>query len=169
MIINGGPLASLWGITLVPSSFGPFGGDLLVGNFCNSDRQINAFDPTSGAFLGTLLSDPSFQGLWALDFGMTVAVPTRTRGTSRQGSMVRRTVVRCACNGSRTRITAPSWLHRSIMTSTPGPGQSIADIQRGGAMDTESFEILQSDGTPVGTMFSTRAIGGDPPPGSPRV
>jgi uncharacterized protein (TIGR03118 family) len=59
-----------WGITLAPSGFGIFGGDILVGNFLNG--EINAFDPTTGAFLGTLdgtnglpIADP---GLWALDF-----------------------------------------------------------------------------------------------------
>lgn len=59
-----------WGITLAPSGFGLYGGDILVGNFL--DGEINAFDPTTGAFLGTLdgtnglpIADP---GLWALDF-----------------------------------------------------------------------------------------------------
>jgi len=59
-----------WGITLAPAAFGGFGGDILVGNFLNG--EINAFDPTTGAFVGTLddsngnpIADP---GLWALDF-----------------------------------------------------------------------------------------------------
>ena len=63
-------LNSPWGITQAPGTFGSFGGDILVGNF--GDGTINAFDPTSGAFLGTL-SNPSGNpivnsGLWALDF-----------------------------------------------------------------------------------------------------
>jgi uncharacterized protein (TIGR03118 family) len=64
-------LLSPWGITLAPSTFGEFGGDLLVGN--KSNGQINAFDPTTLAFLGTLstangqpLTIPG--GLWALAF-----------------------------------------------------------------------------------------------------
>jgi uncharacterized protein (TIGR03118 family) len=58
-----------WGITEAPSTFGSFGGDILIGNFLNG--EINAFDPVSGAFLGALdsngvpIADP---GLWALEF-----------------------------------------------------------------------------------------------------
>jgi uncharacterized protein (TIGR03118 family) len=59
-----------WGITLAPSTFGAFGGDILIGNFLNG--EINAFDPVTGAYLGTLdgsngqpIADP---GLWALEF-----------------------------------------------------------------------------------------------------
>jgi uncharacterized protein (TIGR03118 family) len=72
------PLAAPWGITLAPASFGPFGGDLLVGNFSFIASEINAFDPTSGAFLGTIPIDVGIGntgipntpgGLWALGFG----------------------------------------------------------------------------------------------------
>ena len=63
-------LTSPWGIALAPAGFGAFGGDLLVGN--KSNGQINAFDPNSGAFLGTLLnpdgSPISFPGLWGITF-----------------------------------------------------------------------------------------------------
>ncbi len=48
----GGPLNTPWGVALAPAGFGQFGGDLLVGNRGNG--QINAFDPTTGAFLGTV-------------------------------------------------------------------------------------------------------------------
>jgi uncharacterized protein (TIGR03118 family) len=40
--ILGGPLAAPWGITLAPASFGPFGGDLLIGNFSFTHSEINA-------------------------------------------------------------------------------------------------------------------------------
>jgi len=70
-LISGGPLNSPWGLALAPTGFGPFGGDLLVGNF--GDGSINAFDPTSGAFIDSL-KDPGnnpidIQGLWGLTFG----------------------------------------------------------------------------------------------------
>jgi uncharacterized protein (TIGR03118 family) len=68
-VISDSALAAPWGITLAPASFGPFGGDLLVGNFSYVDGAIDAFDPTSGAFLATLDSNPAWQGLWALRFG----------------------------------------------------------------------------------------------------
>ena len=50
---NGVPLDEPWGVALAPASFGPFGGDLLVGN--KGDGHILAFNPTTGAFLGLLL------------------------------------------------------------------------------------------------------------------
>jgi hypothetical protein len=42
---------------------------LLVGNFSFAAPEINAFNPDTGAFLGQVLSNPSYQGLWALSFG----------------------------------------------------------------------------------------------------
>ncbi|MBC9033173.1 TIGR03118 family protein [Sphingomonas sp. JC676] len=55
-VTDGGPLASPWGMTLAPSSFGDFAGSLLVGNFNEDHGQINAFDLGTGAFLGSLLN-----------------------------------------------------------------------------------------------------------------
>src|SRR2546423_3067966 len=71
--INNGALNSPWGITLAPASFGIFGGALLVGNFGEGNPSIHAYNPTTGAFLGTL-QDESGNGieideLWALTFG----------------------------------------------------------------------------------------------------
>jgi uncharacterized protein (TIGR03118 family) len=63
-------LDSPWGITLAPLTFPGFGGALLVGNEGNG--MINAFNATTGAFLGTLLGvngQPIVnEGLWALAF-----------------------------------------------------------------------------------------------------
>src|SRR5947209_6753193 len=53
-----GQLAALWGVALAPAGFGPFGGDLLVGNFSFLNSEVNAFDPTTGALLGTIPVDP---------------------------------------------------------------------------------------------------------------
>jgi uncharacterized protein (TIGR03118 family) len=66
------PLAAPWGITLAPASFGPFANDLLVGNFSFVASEINAFDPLTGAFLGTIpinIGSNLPGGLWALGFG----------------------------------------------------------------------------------------------------
>jgi uncharacterized protein (TIGR03118 family) len=71
-LVTGGPLAAPWGVALAPSSFGQFGGDLLVGNFSFADSVINAFDPTTGAFEGSIPIDVGSNmpgGLWSLDFG----------------------------------------------------------------------------------------------------
>jgi len=63
-------------VVIAPASFGVFGGALLVGNFSTAtNSKINAFSPTTGAFLagGTLKNeagiDISIDGLWALQFG----------------------------------------------------------------------------------------------------
>jgi uncharacterized protein (TIGR03118 family) len=68
---DGGPLDAPWGLALAPAGFGPFGGALLVGN--EDDGHINAFDPMTGDFLGTL-TDAAHNpiantGLWGLIFG----------------------------------------------------------------------------------------------------
>jgi uncharacterized protein (TIGR03118 family) len=70
-LISNGPLNSPWGMTIAPSTFGPFGGALLVGNF--GDGKINAFDPSVGTPLGTLEDNKgnaiAIDGLWAIIFG----------------------------------------------------------------------------------------------------
>ena len=72
--IVGGELAAPWGVALAPASFGEFGGDLLVGNFSFVESEINAFDPTTGAFQGTIPVNPGSGntpgGLWSLQFGI---------------------------------------------------------------------------------------------------
>jgi uncharacterized protein (TIGR03118 family) len=69
----GGPLAAPWGITIAPANFGPFSGDLLVGNFSSLASEINAFDPLNGTFMGTIPINVGVGntpgGLWALEFG----------------------------------------------------------------------------------------------------
>lgn len=70
-LIAGGPLNSPWGLAIAPPGFGDFGGALLVGNF--GDGAINAFDPLSGAFLGSLQDGAGnairIRGLWGITFG----------------------------------------------------------------------------------------------------
>jgi hypothetical protein len=69
----GGVLSSPWGIALAPTGFGQFGGDLLVGNQSSLSSEINAFNPETGAFEGTIPinvgSGNTPGGLWNLDFG----------------------------------------------------------------------------------------------------
>jgi uncharacterized protein (TIGR03118 family) len=63
-----GTLNSPWGMAAVFSGFSVFTQALLVGNF--GDGRINAFDPTTGAFLGQLADTSghaiSIEGLWGL-------------------------------------------------------------------------------------------------------
>lgn len=66
----GTPFNSPWGVVLAPSTFGQFGGDLLVGN--KDGGFIDAFNPTTGAFLGQLRDGNGnliiLPGLWGLGF-----------------------------------------------------------------------------------------------------
>jgi uncharacterized protein (TIGR03118 family) len=81
LIVPGGKLNAAWGMAMAPSDFGPFSNDLLVSNF--GDGKINAFDPATGNFLGTL-SRPSgsaiaIDGLWGIAFGNGLnSQPTNT-------------------------------------------------------------------------------------------
>jgi uncharacterized protein (TIGR03118 family) len=71
LIPAGGKLDGPWGLALAPANFGTLSGMLLVGNF--GDGIINAFDPVSGAFVGTIedaMSQPiANPGLWGIAFG----------------------------------------------------------------------------------------------------
>jgi uncharacterized protein (TIGR03118 family) len=67
---SNGPLNAPWGIVPASANLGHFSNDILIGNF--GDGTINAFDPTTGNFLGQLkdasgkvITNP---GLWALVF-----------------------------------------------------------------------------------------------------
>ena len=70
-LVSGGQLNSPWGLAMAPAGFGDFGGAVLVGNF--GDGAINAFDPSSGRFLGALQGSTGkpirISGLWGLTFG----------------------------------------------------------------------------------------------------
>src|SRR5262245_52845764 len=67
------PLAAPWGVVIAPDDFGQFSGDLLVGNFSFLHSEINAFDPKTHQFEGTIPisagSGNTPGGLWALTFG----------------------------------------------------------------------------------------------------
>jgi uncharacterized protein (TIGR03118 family) len=76
-LVSNGPLDAPWGVALAPAGFGNFGSDLLIGNFGNG--QINAFNPTTGNWLGAL-TDASGNpivnpDLWAIEFGNSAANP----------------------------------------------------------------------------------------------
>ena len=68
---TGGTLKGPWGLALAPSNFGTASGALLVGNL--NDGKINAFNFSTGAFIGQLKDTTnkviSIQGLWGLAFG----------------------------------------------------------------------------------------------------
>ena len=72
-VTPGSNLNAPWGVAVAPTTFGVFGGDILVGNF--GDGVINVFDPKTFAYLGQLtdgtgktIVNPS---LWEVFFGLT--------------------------------------------------------------------------------------------------
>ncbi len=71
LVPTGGKLNAPWGVALAPAGFGTFSNTLLVGNF--GDGWINAYDPVSGAFKGTLADTNGLPivnpGLWGIAFG----------------------------------------------------------------------------------------------------
>jgi uncharacterized protein (TIGR03118 family) len=75
-----GTLNSPWGLTRAPAGFGPFAGDLLVGNF--GDGRINVFGQFSGHFSGQLRNEQhrpiTIDNLWGLDFGTASTGGTTT-------------------------------------------------------------------------------------------
>ena len=76
-LVMRGALNSPWGMAIAPSGFGPFGGNLLVGNF--GDGRIHAYDAKTGAAKGTLRNRAGhvivLGGLWGLLFGNGTSAP----------------------------------------------------------------------------------------------
>jgi uncharacterized protein (TIGR03118 family) len=71
-LVKGLPLNQAWGMTLAPSNFGPLSNTLLVSN--NSQfGTINAFNPTTGEFVGTIRDERGrpmiFNNTWSVVFG----------------------------------------------------------------------------------------------------
>jgi uncharacterized protein (TIGR03118 family) len=70
-LLTGGVLRDPWGMVVAPHTWGRFADALLVGN--EEGGQINAFDPRSGRFLGTVKDAHGRQigedGLWGMAFG----------------------------------------------------------------------------------------------------
>jgi hypothetical protein len=64
-----------------------------------------------------------------------------------------------------------TWTIRGMqlnMSPTAPPGQAIADTTRNNQVDAV-FEIMQADGTPIGTIFAMGVSSGNPPPGAPLI
>jgi len=70
-LVSNGKLNSPWGLAIAPANFGKFSNALLVGNF--GDGKINAYDQTTGAWLGSLKDGSNkvlvIDKLWGIAFG----------------------------------------------------------------------------------------------------
>jgi uncharacterized protein (TIGR03437 family) len=71
-----------------------------------------------------------------------------------------------AVNGQPAKGTVTRNLRQVFLNTAPSPGQAIADAVRN-AVTADTFEILKSDGTPIGTMVSYGLTVGSPPLGAP--
>lgn len=70
-LVSHGPLDEPWGLAIAPAGFGPFAGDLLVGNLGNG--WINVWNPVTGRYHGWLATTSgkpvAINGLWGLQVG----------------------------------------------------------------------------------------------------
>jgi uncharacterized protein (TIGR03118 family) len=71
-LIKGKPLNQPWGFAMAPSNFGALSNTLLISNNTNSGT-INGFNPTTGAFVGTITGSNGkaihINQLWGIEFG----------------------------------------------------------------------------------------------------
>lgn len=72
-LIHGKPLNQPWGLAMAPKNFGPLSGTLLVGNDNNLTSTISGFNPTTGAYVGTITNAKGkalkIDQLWGIEFG----------------------------------------------------------------------------------------------------
>jgi hypothetical protein len=71
-----------------------------------------------------------------------------------------------AVNGQPVKGTYANAATAVVLRTAPTPGQALADMVRQ-AVAVTTFEILKSDGTPIGTIVASGLFAGDAPPGSP--
>jgi len=80
-LVHGAPLNQPWGTAIAPASFGKFSNTLLISNNTNAGT-INAFNPITGQFVGTVKDatgkDIVIDQLWGIKFGGGTANNGRT-------------------------------------------------------------------------------------------
>jgi hypothetical protein len=104
--------------------------------------------------------DVSDLSKFATDPNVTTAVPPRNFFFRMNiGDIV-------AVNGQPAKGTMTRNNRTVDLNPAPNPGQAIADTVRNSAV-LDTFEILKSDGTPIGTIVSYGLAAGSPPPGAP--
>src|SRR5437899_2898392 len=130
--------APAWGVALAPSDFGPFSGDLLVGNFGNG--RINAYHQQSngswklhGPLRGSNGKVLKINGLWGLSFGNGGAAgPTNTlyftAGPDHEPHGLFGSIEPPA--GATTTTTTPA----ATTTTTPGAQTHTVMVGDGGAL-----------------------------------
>lgn len=182
-VISQGQLNSPWGIVTATANFGQFSNDLLVGNF--GDGTINAFDPATGDFLGTL-KDANGNALvngslWDLVFDSTGQTGVKDTlyftaglvneadglfGTLAVGKAAPTTASFSVAAASQVLTVTPGQSVSTNLTITPSNGFSSAvsfscSGLPGGASCSFSPSVVTPSGTAVTTQLtiSTAATG----------
>ena len=104
--------------------------------------------------------DTSDLSLFATNQGITTANPPRNFGNAVALADI------VAVNGQPAKGTQLQNQRGVVLRPSPAAGQAIADTVRNN-LRLSTFEILTSDGTPIGTITCTGLAGGPPPPGAP--
>src|SRR3989442_8370763 len=97
---------------------------------------------------------------FATDPSVTTAVPPRNFHFFLQIADI------VAVNGQPAKGTLTRNSRSLLLTTVPDLGQAIADTVRG-AVTADTFEILKSDGTPIGTIVSYGLCAASPSPEAP--
>jgi len=109
-LVSGGPLNAPCGVAIASANFGAFSGAPLVGNF--GDGTINAFDPGTGNYMGTLADPRAIRSRSPACGRCTsvtaAAVATPTRCTSPPAALRRTTATSAACRRRRWSRPTPS-------------------------------------------------------------
>lgn len=110
-----------------------------------------------------------FYALDSVDQSRIASDPTRTSPPAALGFRTSISIGDIvAVNGTPAKGAYISRLWNLQLTPTPARGQAISDTTRAMAVDA-TMEILQPDGTHIGSIMSAGLAGGAPAPGSPRA
>ena len=97
---------------------------------------------------------------FSTDPNIPVRVPTFNFGRSSSVADI------VAVNGQRVMGSFGTSYMAMFFRPAPTPGQAIGDTTRN-AIGIANFEIMKSDGTPIGTIMASGNAGGTAPPGAP--
>jgi uncharacterized protein (TIGR03118 family) len=159
---GGAQLNQPWGVVIAPAGFGSFANDLLVGNL--GDGKINAFDPNTGAFLGTVsgFNGPLVNsGLWSLS--------VRTGGTYNTSGIYITAGINNQLDGLLALITPVSASNPAVTTPATLPNGKIggpylqALAATGGAPPYATWTVTSGSLPPGLSLDSTTgAVSGTP-------
>jgi uncharacterized protein (TIGR03118 family) len=170
-LTSGGPLNSPWGVAVSGGGWGAFSNAVLVGNF--GDGHINAFNPTTGALLGTLQDATgapiALQGLWAIEFGnggsggdarylyFTAGIFNNGVQAGLLGSLAppaQITGVQNAASGSTGAVAPGEVVALAGITVGPRPAVSSTALASGNATTSLGGTTVTVNGTPAPILYT---------------